>query len=179
MTVFLDVDGVLADWAGGVHKHLGIDYDYTQWPYKTGPPGWDWHLEVGKSFQEISELCDTAFWSNLEWTHDGRDILRAILNKVEPEDVYLLTAPMPNMESATGKVMWVHKNLPEYSERLIITTAPKAIFAQVPNSVLIDDFSRNVREWRRAGGSAITIPRPWNWGYANTESAAEWMKGLL
>ena len=127
MKVFLDIDGVLADWTGGIHKRLGIEYDHTQWPYKRGTSGWDFHNEIGYSIQQISDLCDTALWEGLEWTHDGRDILRAVLEIAEPSDIYLLTSPMRNPESATGKTLWIEKHLPEYRKRLIITSASKAV----------------------------------------------------
>jgi 5'(3')-deoxyribonucleotidase len=159
MRIFLDVDGVLADWVGSVHRAIGIPYDPAVWPYKIGPAGWGWHDEIGWSFMQVSELCDFDFWAGELWTHDGR----AILNLVKTfGDVTLLTTPMPNIASASGKMAWIERELPELKRHVLITTELKAVLAQVPDSVLIDDCQKTVVEWRAAGGKAVLVPRHWN-----------------
>lgn len=166
---FLDVDGCLADFVGGIHRKLGVDFDIHQWPYAKGPKGWHFHDELGMTFMEMSELCDFDFWSNLRWTHDGHDILRVVLEFFDPAQITLLTAPMPNVMSASGKIAWIMRNLPVYERQVCVCTGPKAVFAQVPNSVLIDDGSCNVRDWSLAGGKAVLVPRPWNIGWMEHE----------
>lgn len=171
MRVYLDIDGVLADWTGGVHRALGVPYDYHQWPYATGPGGWHWHDKIGCSFTRVSNLCNMSFWEKLQWTGDGPDILHTVLEYVTPANIILLTTPMPNIMSASGKVAWVRKNLPIYERQLIIYTGGatiggvsslgKELFA-TPDSVLVDDCQTNVDRWRAAGGKAVLVPRWWN-----------------
>lgn len=178
MKVYLDVDNVLADWTGGVHRALGIDYDYHQWPYTKGPKGWHWHDEIRYSFSQVNGICDMNFWANLRWTEDGRDILRVILDYVEPKDIVLLTTPMPHIMSASGKIAWMYKNLPTYVRQMLICPGHKADsgLPLVPDSVLIDDSSHNVRDWREAGGRAILVPRWWNECYMCAEDSVEWVR---
>ncbi|NOQ21613.1 MAG: hypothetical protein GQ565_03035 [Candidatus Aegiribacteria sp.] len=172
MIAFLDMDGVLANWVGGIHKLLNIPFSVDKWPYKTGREGWHFHNEIGLSFEQIDGVCDYDLWTNLDWTPDGRDIYSYTCLVFGRHNIRLLTAPMPNVMSASGKVAWVQKNIPELSKQLIISTAPKSMFARVPDSVLIDDSSDNVDAWRAAGGRAILVPRPWNDDCARADRAS-------
>ncbi len=164
MKVYLDIDGVLCDWAAGAHQRMQRPLDYRHWPYRRGPAGWYWHNEIDWSFDQVSQLCDYAFWENLPWTEDGRAILEAILGLVDRDDVILLTTPMPHLESTSGKIAWVKKHLPTFTRRMLICPGMKykTGLPLVPNSVLIDDRQRNIHDWKLAGGRAILVPRPWN-----------------
>ena len=165
-TVFLDMDGVLTNFLGGLHEALGVPYSYENYPYEKGK--WDMLTDINTGFEDIpatfeqcNDCCITSFWQNLEWMHDGRDILEAIMNTLGLEKVFFLTTPMPNIESPTGKWMWVRDNLPIYLKRTIITQAPKSLLAR-PDTLLIDDKDENVEGFQKAGGNAILVPRPWN-----------------
>lgn len=159
---FLDLDGVLVDFIGGIHKKLGIEFSYDKWPYKFGPEGWNFHNHLGLSFEHMSELCDLKFWEDLSWMEDGADIYHTVCDFFSRDEITLLTMPMPNAMSASGKVLWVHKNLWGFRNRLMITTEKKHVLARTPDSILIDDNQGNVDEWCKAGGEAILVPRPWN-----------------
>ena len=162
-TVFLDVDGVLADFTMGCHKKLHIPLDYDRWPYLHGPDGWDWHVQLGMTFNQLSAICDFDFWVNLPWTIDGRDILQSVIGTFDPvvTEIVLLTTPMPHIMSASGKMAWIDRYLPAYSRRAVVCSAPKAVMAH-PESLLIDDNQGNCTAWIAAGGRAILVPRNWN-----------------
>ena len=180
--VYLDLDDVLVDFMKGLHKALSIPYNYFNYPYKKG----DWDIlghqiilnDELVTFEQCDACCDMAFWINLEWMHDGRDILRTIMDKSGLDKVYLLTAPMPNLESASGKMMWVYENLPIYLKRTIITQAPKHLLAR-PDTLLIDDKDENVDGFREAGGKAILINRPWNRGHLNADKTVQMLQEFL
>lgn len=174
-TVFLDVDDVLADFMDGIHKTLNIPYNYKIYPYKKGDwniLGYQTKLNDGSlvTFEKCNACCTTLFWQHLEWMHDGHDILKEVIKYFKPEQIYLLTSPMPNVESATGKWIWVKKNLPKYYKQTIITQAPKSLLAK-PDCLLIDDKDENVEEFIAAGGDAILVPRPWNKLYKDKDCA--------
>jgi len=179
MIAWLDIDGVLASWNAGVHARLGIEHDYKTWPYKLGRRGWHWHNEIGKSFEDIDALCDFDLWYDLPWMHDGKAILAHVVAAFGMENVRLLTTPMPNCMSASGKVAWVRKNIPGLEKQLIIMTAPKETLARTPGSVLIDDSSKNVDRWRDAGGNAILVPRWWNDDYRRALETEEWVAARI
>lgn len=164
--VYLDMDGVLVDFVSGLHRALGLDYSYLDYPYK--PNKWDIFGDIIKRanlepsyFYEINNLCTTDFWKNLGWMHDGLEVFELVLKKFDLDQIYLLTDPMPNVESATGKWMWVKENIPELYKKTIITQAPKSLFAK-SNVLLIDDKNESVEGFKKAGGKACLLPRYWN-----------------
>lgn len=172
MIVWLDIDGVLTHWNAGIHERLGIEHSYEDWPYALGREGWHWHNEVGKSFEDINKLCDFDLWANLPWIPGGKEIYASVVGRFGYSSIRLLTTPMPHVQSASGKVEWVNRNVPMLQKQLIVTTAPKETFAGVPDSVLIDDSSANIDAWRAAGGRAILVPRYWNDDYKYADVSA-------
>lgn len=164
MITYLDMDGVIIDFLGGLHKALGSPYSYVDYPYKKGK----WSMltdikvfdDIPVTFEECNDCCTATFWRRLEWMYDGLDIFTAVFNRFA-DDIYLLTTPMPNMGSWLGKAQWVNDKISVFNERLIISTAPKALLA-TPNTLLIDDKDENIEEFTAAGGQGILVPRPWN-----------------
>ena len=173
-TVFLDVDGVLANFRKGIHEAFIKPYHYPtlskKWTF------WDDWPDV--MFEMVNAACTTEFWTDLEWMHDGYDILTAVEYKFAPAQIYLLTTPMPNIESPTGKWLWVRDNIPMYYKRTIITQAPKHLLAR-PDTLLIDDKDENVDGFHEAGGKAHLICRPWNRGHLNADKTVQMLQEFL
>jgi 5'(3')-deoxyribonucleotidase len=161
-TVYLDMDGVITDFNKAVCTEFGLPYP---------PQIYHFFPEIRK---KVNEFCNISFWQNLEWMDDGRGILRAIMGTLGLEKVYFLTGMMPNVESGTGKLLWIHDNLPIYSNRVILHTldVPKSSLAK-PDTLLIDDKDENVEKFVKAGGYGILINRPWNKGYERADHTVE------
>lgn len=174
---FLDIDGVLADFVGGVNKVFGFPAEFPP-PKQDGTPWWNWFESYGFTSEQINDICTINFWANLEWMHDGRQILDVVENHFYPtftnhpdpaslkptyfeNQIYLLTTPMPHPGSWTGKMLWVEKHLPQYAKHFIVTQAAKSLLAG-PDCLLIDDKDENIDEFVAAGGMGILVPRPWN-----------------
>ena len=172
--IMLDIDGVLANFRKGVHEAFNKPYDYS-----TLSPKWyfwdDWSDVTTKM---VNDICIIKFWQNLPWMHDGYDILTAIEYKFAPTQIYLLTTPMPNVESATGRWLWIKNHMGMYYKRTIITQAPKHLLAR-PNTLLIDDKDENVDGFREAGGKALLVPRPWNRAHLQADRTVEVVKEFL
>ena len=117
------MDGVLVNFLGGLHRALNTPYDINQYPYEKGK----WNMltdikpfeDIPATFEQCNDCCNIGFWHTLNWMHDGHDIIRLVTSTFKPEQIYLLTTPMPNPGSCTGKALWVQSHLPEYSKRLI------------------------------------------------------------
>ena len=167
MKVFLDMDGVLVDFLDGVHRAFNIPYSTDTHPYEKGK--WNMLEDIKRpfcegnfSFETVNDLCTVGFWRGLNWMHDGHEILAAIVKKFTySNEISLLTTPMPNFGSWTGKAYWVNKHIPTFNGRLIITQEPKKLFAG-PDTLLIDDRDENIEEFEAAGGQGILVPRLWN-----------------
>ena len=174
--IFLDMDGVLVDFVRGCFDVFHVPDQpvgkYEFFGSKEFPP----------TFPEVNEKCDREFWRNLEWTDDGRKILELVEQFWPPNvlpldgEIFLLTHPMPNVESWTGKYEWVTKNLPLYREKLTVTRNCKSAFA-APNHVLIDDKEQNIEAWVWAGGKGILVPRPWN--FLRNVNTLDFIRGEL
>lgn len=181
-TVYLDIDGVMVDFLGGLHKALGVPYDVRNYPYEKGK----WNMltdikgfdDIPATFEQCNDCCDIHFWHRLEWMFDGRDILRVILDKYHINQIYLLTTPMPNVCSSTGKTLWIRDNLPVYSKRTIITQASKSLLAR-PDTLLIDDKDENIDEFIEAGGRGLLVPRSWNRAHFCADRTVEVVKTFL
>jgi len=173
-TVFLDVDGVLANFRKGIHDAFNKRYDYSllspKWTF------WDDWSDV--TFEMVNAMCTIPFWVGLEWMHDGLKIFKTTCNKFKPSQIYLLTAPMPNPESATGRWLWIKKQLPGFYKYTIITQAPKHLLAR-PDTLLIDDKNENVDGFREAGGKALLVPRPWNCLHRQADRTSQYVKEFL
>lgn len=173
-TVFLDVDGVLANFRLGIHQAFNKFYDYptlsNKWLF------WDDWSNV--TFEMVNNICTIDFWRSLRWMHDGHDILRVVMQEFDIKDVYLLTTPMPNVESPTGRWMWIQDHLLEFYKRTIITQAPKSLLAR-PNTLLIDDKDKNIDEFYAAGGRACLVPRPWNRNYFCADQTVQVVEKFL
>lgn len=160
MKVFLDMDGVLVDFRRGVCEVFGRDDPSTNWEF--------WENWEGVTTNDVNAKCHNYFWKYLDWTYDGPEIEQAIRDKFNNENVYLLTTPMLNTGSGTGKLQWIKWHMPWVYSRTIISYAPKSLLAG-PDTLLIDDKDENIAEFVAAGGRGILVPRLWNElrGWAN------------
>jgi 5'-nucleotidase len=156
MRIYLDLDGVLADFDTHFVEYFGVDPqsldDDVMWGMINGYHDFYANLPLMK---DAMELFDKIAW-NLEY------------------DVTILTAcPRSNYRNAAiQKRAWVRKHLSE-----MITVIPmmggvnKAMFMHEPGDILIDDMEKNCKAWEEMGGKAIihknatdTITKLKDWG---------------
>lgn len=173
-TIFLDVDGVLADFRKGIHNAFDKPYNYS-----TLSPKWkfwdDWPDVTSKM---VNAVCTIPFWANLEWMHDGHSILTTIEYRCTSAQIYLLTTPMSNVESPTGRWSWIKNHMPVYYKCTIITQAPKHLLAR-PDTLLIDDKDENIDGFIEAGGRGLLVPRPWNRAHLQADRTVEVVREFL
>jgi hypothetical protein len=160
MRIFVDLDGVTVDLGKGIRGLFNIQDPYLSEKYRGNC---HMHKILGLSIDEFFKPMDTKFWKNLEFTIDGKWILSLVEHLFGSKNVCLLTNHSCRPEVAAGKVLWVEKNLPKYTERLLIGV-PKH-FCAGPDTMLIDDSDDNVEQFRKFGGVGVLIPRPWNSDY--------------
>lgn len=156
-TVYLDMDGVLTNFKEGVYREFGQPYSY-----ETESALWDFWNDFDKvvTHDQVNAICNDNFWWSLPWMPDGRDIAGKVLEKFGFH-TYLLSDPMPNVESMTGKWKWVRKHLPDLFNQTILMKAPKELLAN-DHTLLIDDRDQNIERFQKAGGHGILVPRPGN-----------------
>lgn len=153
MIIYLDLDGVLADFVGGACDWHGIENPY-KWKENLG--SFDIVKAAGfkKPFWNFSE----DFWADLDKTPECDEILATLLRL---GDVRICTSPGHMPAAAAGKMRWCQEHVPGiklcmYSEKHELAKASR---------VLVDDRDSNILKFEHAGGHAIRIPRPWNGGF--------------
>lgn len=165
--IFLDVDDVLCTMAPHMLRMSGCPVagdDYSIWPSDLA-----FEIEIVASRMLGKEIGWADFWNNLTeqaWVSIPKtpfanwliDICAQIVGR---RNVYLATAPTDTPCCASGKMIWIQKNLPDWLHHQFVITPCKYLLGN-PESLLIDDFPVNIRHFRKRKGHAITVPRPWN-----------------
>ena len=166
--VFLDMDGVLVDFVGGLQRALGLPYDAAKYPYKHG--NYEMFPEAvaatnGRHTMDslIKECHTIRFWEDLKWERRGSDVLEIV--ESYSDQVYLTSYPMKDPVAWLGKLRWIERCLPQYMNKVILMTVHKRLLAN-PNAILLDDRDDNVDQFCAAGGHGWLIPQPWNTQHA-------------
>lgn len=154
----LDMDGVLADFLGGVSKRHNRPLPYVDLKWLGI---WDTEKGWGITPEEFwAPVDDFEFWEGLEKTPEADKIVKLAEEKFGPQNVAILTAPSKSPFCFTGKRAWLEKNYPQFLGKIIFGSAKE--FLAHPNSYLIDDRDKNIEGFRLAGGHGILVPRDWN-----------------
>ncbi|MBE6129039.1 MAG: hypothetical protein E7185_07170 [Erysipelotrichaceae bacterium] len=146
--IYFDMDGVLADFDRGVRELLGFE-----------PMSQENHTREydDKLFTAIREHGD--FYAQLEVIDESLLLFNELYSQYGGEVVEILTGvPNPKREifEATGnKIDWVRRYMPEGVVVNALARKEKVKFCLGPEYILIDDFSLNIREWKKAGGTGI------------------------
>jgi beta-phosphoglucomutase-like phosphatase (HAD superfamily) len=169
--VFLDMDGVLADFFHPALARHGRADLAAAWPVgvrdMAGTMGVTW-----EAFWAPLVADGAAFWADLPALPWLDDLLRAV-ERHAPWTV--LTRPHPEPCCVAGKVAWMNRHLAPRSgdrhfERFVLTRSKRWLAA--PGRVLIDDSEAMVASFRAAGGDAVLFPQPWNAGHATGDPLA-------
>ena len=141
--IYCDMDGVLSDFMVAAKKATGTTFTQDQS---------DRHWETIRNTRN--------FWSNMPWTRDGKQLWNYI-RQYNPHILSAYTIEDPNC--LPGKRRWLRKNL-GYTQNFMINLVrrrEKKNFAMRGNdnkrqpAILIDDYPKNVDQFRNAGGIGI------------------------
>jgi len=141
MRIYLDLDGVMADFDTHFVEYFGVDPQ---------------SLDDDVMWKMINGYHD--FYANLPLMKDAMELFNYLWWSTKFEDVAILTAcPKSNYKNAAiQKRAWVRNHLLED-----ITIIPmmggvnKALFMHEPGDILIDDMAKNCKAWEELGGVAI------------------------
>jgi hypothetical protein len=163
MKCFLDMDGVLVDFAGGASLAHDLPNPYVPLtPRASGQ--WDmarlWHITDEQFWQPLNS---TTFWESLQFTPEAMAILDVCESTFGQENVCLLSCPSDSAYSALGKLRWIQANLPRYARQYML--GPAKQFCAGPDAILIDDSDANCACFSHHCGGVVLVPRPWNANY--------------
>jgi hypothetical protein len=136
--VFVDLDGVLADFDGTFPKLFGFDH-------RT--------VEDAVMWEHVGKMPD-FFYRLLPF--DGA---RAFYWQIKRYDPVILTAcPKDDLyaPAAAAKHRWVREFIdPDAMVLPVLGGTNKPLFMQHPGDILIDDYRKNCIAWEKAGGQAV------------------------
>lgn len=136
MKIYLDLDGVLADYS-------------THFKVVTGVDNSDKH-----KYQEAKyQLVGTDFYRKIPKFANTDYIIQQVVNIFGEYSI----CSCPFLEdwdnSKRNKLIWIAENLPIQPKEVILTEH-KYKYAKFAN-ILVDDFSDNIQSFRKHGGFAI------------------------
>jgi len=146
--VYLDMDGVLADFFGGVEFLYGVEH----WKQLTNDKTKDLKKEV------IDRITGTDFFAVLP-KFPTADALIDTVKKFTGGNFSINTSPLrgDHENSAKYKKLWIQNNI-ETPDSIVVTgrkeTYAKDKASGTPN-ILIDDRPVNIQKWQAAGGFGI------------------------
>lgn len=153
LQVYLDMDGVIADFVGGSMLVHGISSDKMScsWDY------WTKHGIEDTAFW--IPIQNEEFWENLPVCEDGIKMLELIEAVIPRERISILSSA-DRYGACEGKRKWLNKHLPHL--RNSATFSVDKFRYAAPNKILIDDSDTNLEKFKSCGGIGVRIPRPWN-----------------
>src|SRR3972149_7518710 len=175
ISIWLDIDGVLADFVSGaikLHK-LNITQEEVS----------DFDLLeniVGKNkFWDTIDEAGEDFWENLKLYPYAKRLV-SYLEILSGTDVFFLTAPCLSPYSYSGKIKWAKKHFSKFVNSRRILIFPYKELIAGPDRILIDDKLSNIQKWTQKGGHGIIVPRPWNtWDQLAPKSEKEIFEYIL
>lgn len=144
MTIFVDMDGVIADFFGGLERK----FKATHWK------------NIDNVEEKITNLRNTDFFYTLDKYETSDDLIHFV-RKISNGDWGICSSPLKNdfANSTYHKRRWLEKHMFMPSVPKCIFTGHKHRFATnvitgAPH-ILIDDKLTNIHNWNKAGGIAI------------------------
>lgn len=156
LTIFLDLDEVLADFVGGALKLWDLPREQFLQRQELGT--WDMTIGLGVTHEEFWReitVVGELFWSRLDQTPWFDKLMRL----VEPHEWYVVSSPSRCPSSHYGKSHWLKRQFGQQFDRFFLS--PHKHLLAGPGRLLIDDNEQNCKRWYDAGGTAILFPM---WG---------------
>lgn len=155
MIAICDVDGVLANFALAACLVHNKSYLYDD-PTYLGQG--DMGKLLGIPPKEFYTPMNEQFWATLPKLHHADAIIKLLETFF---DVYLVTKPVRTHGCLEGKRIWIEHHYPQYHGRWFIGK-PKHICA-TKDSILFDDYGKNIDDFIEVGGRGFLMPAPWNY----------------
>lgn len=145
MKIYVDMDGVLCDFLGGVSRLVERNI-------KTRA---EWAAHRDEYWQAI-KAQGWSFWRDLEWCPDAK----LLWSVVAPHNPIILSAyPMIDDlrgDAIVGKHMWLSQNISrDVSNNAQLCKVYNKQLRSGPGAILIDDNKQTIPQWNKRGGIGI------------------------
>jgi len=152
----IDLDGVLADFTAGASEAHGRPN-----PYLDKNLYGNYYIEKiwGITQEEFWKPMDEDFWYMLDVMDKAKELVD-FLDVEFDGNICILSSPSKNRGCIDGKLAWIKQHFPQLERKFLF--GPQKHFCSSPNTLLVDDYDYNVENFRKFGGHAYLVPRPWN-----------------
>ncbi len=147
--LYLDCDGVLADFEGRFAEIMAADYATLP----AGASSWDWIKLPGRNYDQFWHALENAkpsFYRHLKPMPDAHELVNAVRH-LRP--VILTGCPRGTWAHAQ-KIEWAHEHFPGLPIH-VCKSEEKYLYCE-PGDVLVDDWLKYRELWEKAGGVWIT-----------------------
>jgi len=144
--IFVDMDGVLADFEQGVGVAMGERLDQERYDVdkKYRNKMWSWVRKYSKQGGKL--------WLELPMMADAM----TLWNYVKKYNPQILTAQGdPNYGAEAQKRQWIANNLGSNINVLVTQKSSEKAQYAAPHRILIDDRDKSIGPWTAAGGIGI------------------------
>ena len=160
--IYLDMDGVLADFDRGVREFCNMEN-----------PGQS--VATPEQDDEMWALVRKIdhFYDKLELMPGALNLYKELREKYGEKVEILSGIPRPHrglVGAGEDKTIWAHRIIDESLVVNIVYRAEKKNYVTGPGCILIDDLQKNIDEWEAAGGTGIL--------YEIAEQVLETMRSL-
>lgn len=181
--IFLDMDGVIVDFVGGVCDLFEVNRDdlLKDWPKGSKGIHKALGIDLDLMWDQI-DVCGQDFWENLRpYQHSFKFYKKLVVLG----DVIICTSPARDPSCVAGKRAWMNNwfnwLLGSENFRDFVITPHKYLLA-APGRFLIDDYAPKVKKFRQYGGHGLLFGQPWNGmgegGWEQCEKILEAIKRL-
>ena len=150
--IYFDMDGVLVDFNRGQEEILKIDVVHQE------------HKKPGDDDLLFSKMREyDHYYYMLKPIEGSLSLFNKVYEKYGDKCRILTGVPKANrgiINASSDKKAWVEKYL---SKDIVVNTVlrkEKIEYVKNKGSILIDDFSKNIKEWRERGGTGILFVSP-------------------
>ena len=150
--IYLDMDGVLADFEKGVFDCTGIvplpqneKYDSEENKRKED--------EMWEKLKDVSH-----FYDRLEVMPGAKEFFDELYEKYGDKCEILSGIPKAErglVTSGEDKIAWIRRLFSEDIKVNVVCRREKKNYCKGPGCILIDDYDKTIREWNEGGGTGI------------------------
>ena len=151
--IYFDMDGVLADFDRGVNELCHMSAPSQNAKYDEGYDNLMW-----KKIREIEH-----FYDRLELMRGAKEMFDLLYEKYGDKCEILTGIPREErgiVTSAEDKTAWTRRMLSEKVKIHTVSRKDKKQYCTGPETILIDDQERTIREWRESDGTGILYRNP-------------------
>lgn len=143
-TVYVDMDGVIADFDRGFLDIAGMPTD---------------NITDDQLWARIDAHGKARFFAELPWMSGGKELWDFVTQNFL--QVKILTAlgksDAQDKQTSTGKRMWLSRNIPDLrdSDIIMVPNKHRKRHYSKPGDIIIDDTESTIHEWVKKGGIGI------------------------